>query len=384
MSQTNHQSHPHRLPPAGWLTSLANIPRRHGAIRGLLAATLGIAATGVTTDILAAPFVPYAGCGQANGNRYYYGACNVIINKTRGWTQPGVLDRTGGFTLFGNRTQSVWGNSRGSLANVFLLPQRSFAASGSILPNAWGGARCRSNQDDGASGCENYNWFGFQTTQNSPGTPVMQNELIRQAPGQMQTRQVATVRTRANATACDATPLRYVTCSQVRTNNHGNSQQNPVWEYALTNQPVAIRLTNQVNQRLVLASSAWGSMVNDPRATTRETTRSNGQTNSGLSLAPKAGGIAGEAQYGTFRPVAEITEATLIYDYVDTTIDGVPRNSYTGNRVFVYLRLGADGRDAGSSCKVSAASFPQAFCATPTITRSDGKTVINLVIRPSA
>jgi hypothetical protein len=387
MSQTNHQSQPHHAPTSGWLAYQANVPRRQGAIRGLLVAALGFAATGVTTDILAADFAPYAGCGLRNTNttwsRFYYSACNVIINKTRGWTQPGVLNRTGGFTLIGDRVQPVWGNTLNNSA-VFLVPPSSYGASGALNPGVWSGARCRSNGNDTASGCENYTWFRFQTTQSSPGRPVIQDELIRQAPGQMQTRQLGRIDTQWSATECTATPLRYVTCTEVRTNNQARSQRNAVWEYALTNQPVAIRLTNQVNQRLVLSSSAWGSMVNDPRATTRETRFRNGQTNSGLSLAPLAEGIPGEAKYGTYRPVAEITEATLIYDYVDTNIDGTLRNAYTGNRVFVYLRLGADGRDAGSSCTVSAPRFPQAFCATPTITRSDGKTVINLVIRPSA
>jgi hypothetical protein len=383
MKQTRYQKNSPAPSPSEWLTYLPNVLRRGRAISGLLTAVLGIAATGVTTDILAAPFTPYPGCGQRLGSGYYYRTCSVITNKTRGWTQPGVLNRTGGFTLFGNRTQSLWGN-RGLDTPFLQSNPRGFAASGWIRPNSWGGARCRSNQNDYQSGCENFAWFGFQTTQNSPGTPVIQDELIRLAPGQLQTRQLATIRTRANRSECSATPLRYVTCTEVRNNSRSNSQQNAVWEYALTNQPVAIRLTNQVNQRLVLTSSAWGSMVNDPRATTRETRLRNGQINSGLSLAPLAEGIPGEAKYGTYRPVAEITEATLIYDYVDTTIDGTLRNAYTGNRVFVFLRLGADGRDAGSSCTVSAPRFPQAFCATPTITRSDGKTVINLVIRPSA
>lgn len=341
-------------------------------VAGLLAAVLmtGPAAQAMPPTI---PPEVQAGCGSASGN---YAACVTIVNATRGFTAPGQVNASAGFAFYG-RFSSFGSNAAGRSEQYALGSQGQPTAAQLQAGNGWVAYRCRVAFPY-LHGC------GTEVTtqlerpidpQVTAGNRALQTAVVADDPNPTNVARGQVLRRTDISdgmwTCADAS--RYVRCERV---NWQGSRDWARFNYRLVNKTVAIRLTNNLPQRLELRESQWGQTIKDRRGETPATTLASGQRNSARSVAPDVEGFTvPQIWWGGIRPVSRAnTNISLTYDVTGA-------GQYQGVQIDVNLRFDADGNvKTNGACRATGRTSNVPFCDVSASSSGDA-TQLNVSLR---
>ena len=276
----------------------------------VVAAMLGVVFAVVPPVGASPPVIPpavEAGCGASSGN---YAACVTVVNATRGFASPGVVNNASGLAFYGRFGQS---SAPGGLSSGYAL--------GGAQPVAqlqaglgWVAWRCRIAWPF-THGCQTEVTTQVERALDPQVLPA--NRAIQQAVLDRDPNAAVTSRGRVNyrsaPTQSCGNSSRYVACRH--TGNQG-PQRWTRFNFELTNETVMVNVTNFLPHRLVLANKSWGQAIVDQRGVTPDTRLANGELNSARSIAPYNDALPGApvGQWGGLRPLsAENTHIHLNY-----------------------------------------------------------------------
>ncbi|KLR62337.1 hypothetical protein IMCC26207_104188 [Actinobacteria bacterium IMCC26207] len=294
----------------------------------VVAALLGVVFAVVPPVGATAPVIPPGvepGCGAASGN---YAACVTVVNATRGFASPGVVNNASGLAFNARfaQTSRQGGLSGGLALGSFPTTAQILAGQGEALAAAaqqleaglgWVAWRCRIAAPF-MHGCRTEVTTQVEQSQNPqvlPANQPMQAEVLRRDPNAVVTAS-GRVERRTDITDgmrnCDNTS-RYVLCRHL--GNQGPRDYTR-FNFELTNETVMVNVTNFLPHRLELANKQWGQAIVDQRGVTPDTRLANGELNSARSIAPYNDALPGApvGQWGGLRPLsAENTHIHLNY-----------------------------------------------------------------------
>ena len=276
----------------------------------VVAALLGVVFAVVPPVGASPPVIPpgvQARCGASSGN---YAACVTVVNATRGFARPGVVNTASGLAFFARFGQS---SAPGGLSAGYALgggqPVAQLQAG-----LGWVAWYCRvawpfthGCQTEVTSQVERAN-----DPQVLPANRPMQDAVLVRDPNAAVTSR-GRVFYRSAVTQSCADTSRYVACRHL--GNQG-PQRWTRFNFELTNETVMVNVTNFLPHRLVLANKAWGQAIVDQRGVTPDTRLPNGELNSARSIAPYNDALAAApvGQWGGLRALsAENTHIHLNY-----------------------------------------------------------------------
>ena len=276
----------------------------------VVAALLGVVFAVVPPVGASPPVIPpgvQAGCGSESGN---YAACVTVVNATRGFARPGVVNNASGLAFYGRPSSS--GVNTGRSEAYALGGAQPVAQLQAGL--GWMAFQCRVAWPN-THGCQTEITTQVERVNDPqvlPANRPMQEAVLQRDPNAAVTSRGRVFYRSAVTQSCDNTS-RYVACRHL--NNQG-PQRWTRFNFELTNETVMVNVTNFLPHRLVLANKQWGQAIVDQRGVTPETRLPNGEVNSARSIAPynEALPAAPVGQWGGLRPLsAENTHIHLNY-----------------------------------------------------------------------
>ena len=361
----------------------------------VVAALLGVVFAVVPPVGATAPVIPPGvepGCGAASGN---YAACVTVVNATRGFASPGVVNNASGLAFNARFAQT---SRPGGLSGWWALQVPSFWQSEALFAAAgqleaglgWVAWRCRIAAPF-MHGCRTEVTTQVEQSQNPqvlPANQPMQAEVLRRDPNAVVTAS-GRVERRTDVTNemrnCENTS-RYVLCRHL--GNQGPRDYTR-FNFQLTNETVMVNISSTLPNRLNFQWKAVGETILDPRGETPETRLSNGEMNSARSIAPYDPALAAPplAWWGGLRPLsAENTHIHLAY-----AIEGTP------NVVQIDLQFENVGgvipnggtvptpdrwrpvEDAARACRITGRQAPLCEVSVASVA---GNTQLNVALRP--
>jgi len=344
--------------------------KRSIALAAALAAG-GLALAGSVTPAGAGTGSVPGNSGACGANSGYLSACVTVSNETRGFSGPGQTSRGTGLAFVGGDLHTK--------ATAGTATAKWTLGGGSKAPvSGWLAAQCRSDTYS-FNGCDLY----FNTTLAANPDVAAANRTLQTAivvesgnrPVTFHAWQHAKKKFENGHTCSSGNP--FVRCLYI---NESGISKHPRFNYRLTTETVTVKITNFIDQRLVLTGNpSWGGLVPDARGESPTGARlPNQQLNSARSIAPYLdGGSLPQAYWGALRPVDEQSTLLLAYRYEHSS--DREGTTYTDNTVTLRLEIDTSGRADGTTCEVASRStFTRALCTIEGMSYSGNNTEVSI------
>ena len=302
------------------------------------------------------------GCGNKSGA---YTACVTVSNETRGFSGPGQTSRANGLAFVGSDLRAT-----GSTAAAIWAFDRSAQAPAA----GWLAGRCRTNSGI-LSGCDVY--FNMTLANGITGSNrTLQEDIIHESHNRAISFNGWQYHfDRKYGHKCSSGNP-FVHCLYI---NESGIPDYRRFNYRLTNETVTVKITNYIDQRLVLDHKPrWGGLVEDIRGETPNTRLANGELNSSHSIAPYLDGDSlPQAYWGALRPVDD--ETTLLLEYQYQRGHGREGDTYTNNTVTLRLNIPKNGHPdtKKTECVVGGRSaFSRVICTIEGLSYSGNNTEV--------
>ena len=310
------------------------------------------------------------GCGNRSGA---YTACVTVSNETRGFSGPGQTSRAAGLAFVGSGLDAKGHTA----AAVWAFDRSEFAPAA-----GWLAGRCRTNSGI-LNGCDLYFNMTLAATATATGSNrTLQQDIIHESHNRAisfhgwQYYKKNNTAGEGYGHSCSS-GNRFVSCQYV---NESGIKDYRRFNYRLTNETVTVKITNFIDQRLVLTHNPrWGGLVSDARGETPSIRLANRELNSSRSIAPYLDGDSlPQAYWGALRPVDD-DETTLLLEYRYQRGHGREGDTYTDNTVTLRLRIEKNGRPdtKGTTCVVGGRSaFSRVICTIEGLSYSGHNTEV--------